>query len=54
MHRIGFEYKKTKQVPCKADPPAQAEFVSQFEKLQANKTAAEVQYFVDAADADIK
>ncbi len=30
LHRIGFEYKKTKQVPCKADEAAQAEFIAKF------------------------
>lgn len=48
LHRIGFEYKKTKQVPSKADAVAQAEFIAQFEDLQANKKADEVHYFIDA------
>lgn len=48
LHRIGFQYKKTKQVPCKADPQAQAEFMAQFEKMQANKDEDEVHYLIDA------
>ena len=48
LHRIGFEYKKTKQVPCKADPLGQAEFIAEFEALQAKKTDGEVHYFIDA------
>lgn len=48
LHRIGFEYKKTKQVPSKADPQAQTEFIAQLEELQANKKADEVHYFIDA------
>lgn len=48
LHRIGFEYKKTKQVPCKADEAAQAEFIAKFEDLQVNKEADEVHYFIDA------
>lgn len=48
LHRIGFEYKKTKQVPLKADPLAQAEFIKGFEQTQATQTVAEVSYFIDA------
>lgn len=49
LHRIGFVYKKTKQIPMKVDEVAQAEFIEQFEQLQAEKEAAEVHYFIDAA-----
>jgi transposase len=48
LHRIGFEYKKTKQVPCKADEAAQAEFIAKFAELQLNKEEGEVHYFIDA------
>ena len=48
LHRIGFEYKKTKQVPAKAEVTAQTEFVATFEELQKNKQADEVHYFIDA------
>ena len=48
LHRIGYVYKKTKQIPMKVDEVAQAEFIEQFEQLQATKTADEVHYFIDA------
>ena len=48
LHRIGFEYKKTKQVPSRADEVAQAEFIANFAELQLNKAADEVHYFIDA------
>ena len=48
LHRIGFEYKKTKQVPCKADAVAQTEFIAVFEELQKKRQADEVHYFIDA------
>lgn len=48
LHRIGFEYKKTKQVPSKAAPLAQAEFIEEFTELQAKRQADEVHYFIDA------
>jgi transposase len=47
-HRIGCVYKKTKQIPMKADDAAQTEFIEQFEQLQAEKTDEEVHYFIDA------
>src|SRR5947209_12772228 len=34
LHRIGFVYKKTKQIAMKVDEVAQAEFIYQFEQLQ--------------------
>jgi transposase len=48
LHRIGYVYKKTKQIPMKVDEVAQAEFIKGFEKLQAEKAEAEVHYFIDA------
>jgi transposase len=48
LHRIGFVYKKTKQIPMKVDEAAQLEFIEQFEKMQAAKEADEVHYFIDA------
>ncbi len=48
LHRIGFVYKKTKQVPMKVDEVAQAEFIKEFEALQRKKMADEVHYFIDA------
>ncbi len=48
LHRIGLVFKKTKQVPGGADEVLQAEFVAEFEQMQANKAEDEVHYFVDA------
>lgn len=48
LHRIGFVYKKTKQIPMKVDEVAQTEFIEQFEQMQAAKEADEVHYFIDA------
>lgn len=48
LHRIGFSYKKTKQVPARADEAEQAEFVAEFEQLQLEREPDEVHYFVDA------
>jgi len=48
LHRIGFVYKKTKQIPMKVDEAAQTEFIELFEQLQTEKEADEVHYFIDA------
>lgn len=48
LHRLGFAYKKTKAVPCKADPAKQAEFVGELEKLFNELDGNEVVYFNDA------
>ena len=47
LHRIGYVYKKTKQVPMKVDEMVQAEFIEHFKQLQAEKTKEEVHYFID-------
>ncbi len=48
LHRIGFVYKKTKQIAMKVDEAAQTEFIEHFEQLQTEKEADEVHYFIDA------
>jgi transposase len=48
LHRIGFVYKKTKQVAMKVDEVAQVEFIEKFNLLQAAKKPDEVHYFIDA------
>lgn len=48
LHRIGYVYKQTKQVPMKVDEAAQAEFIAEFEELQRRKPEEEVHYFIDA------
>ena len=47
LHRIGYVYKRTKQVPMKVDEVAQAEFIKEFEQLQAEKADTQVHYFID-------
>ena len=48
LHRLGFVYKKSKAVPCKADPEKQKEFVDELHKLLAELDENEVVYFNDA------
>lgn len=48
LHRIGFVYKKTKQIAMKVDEAAQREFIEQFEYLQAERGVEEEHYFIDA------
>lgn len=48
LHRLGFVYKKTKPVPCKADPAQQQEFVEEIQKLLTGLDTNEVVYFNDA------
>jgi len=47
LHRLGFVYKKTKQVPGKADPIAQEAFVRRYEKLKKSLKKGEKIYFAD-------
>lgn len=48
LHRLKYSYKKTKSVPCDANPAKQAEFVAQFEALMTNLPVADQVYFADA------
>lgn len=48
LNRMGFVYKKTKSVPCKADPAKQQEFVEEIQKLFSELGSNEVVYFNDA------
>jgi transposase len=48
LHRIGFCYKKTKQVPCEANLAKQAEFVCNFEKLLTDLPEHVAVFFTDA------
>lgn len=45
LHRLGFSYKRTKQVPCKADKAKQEAFLEQLAELLAQQDAA--LYFLD-------
>jgi len=48
LHRIGFSYKKTKQVPCEANREKQEAFVELIEeKLAAQEAENSVIYFTD-------
>ncbi len=47
LHRIGYVYKKSKQIPMKVDEAAQLEFIERFEQLQASRENDEVHYFID-------
>ena len=48
LHRIGFNYKKTKQRPCKADRKKQETFVEEYTHLRQNLKEDEKVYFLDA------
>lgn len=47
LHRMGFEYKKTRLIPSKYDPEAQKVFKQRYEKLSRNKGQNEVILFMD-------
>jgi len=48
LHRLGFVYKKTKQVPGKADAEAQEKFLQEvYVKLKASMKAGDKLYFLD-------
>jgi len=47
LHRLGFSYKKTKSVPCKADRKKQKAFVKEYKELRKNLKADEKIYFID-------
>ncbi len=48
LHRLGFVYKKTKQVPGKADAGAQKKFLEEvYAKLKAEMKADDKLYFLD-------
>ena len=47
MHRLGFVYKKPKMVPGKADRVKQAEVLTIYQELKANKNPEDHIYFGD-------
>ena len=48
LHRLGFVYKKTKQVPGKADAEAQEKFLQEvYVKLKVRMKADDKLYFLD-------
>lgn len=48
LHRIGFSYKKTKQVPSKADISKQEEFIQKYEEIKKELKDGDKIYFLDA------
>lgn len=49
LHRIGFVYKKTKQVPGKVNLEKQEQFKAEYALLKQNKKKSDRIYFVDAS-----
>lgn len=47
LHRLGFSYKKMKQVPGKADPEKQMEFLKEYEIIKQNMGENDEFYFLD-------
>jgi transposase len=48
LHRLGFVYKKTKQIPGKADPKKQKDFIALYRRLKKKiKRSNAVLYFLD-------
>lgn len=48
LHRLGFVYKKTKQVPGKLNPQLQEQFKKEYEELKKTKKEEDRIYFLDA------
>ena len=48
LHRLGFVYKKTKQIPGKVDPRKQELFKQEYQQLKKTKQLEDKIYFVDA------
>ena len=49
LHRLGFSYKKMKQVPGKADPEKQKEFLQTYEIIKQNMGETDELYFLDGS-----
>ena len=50
LHRLGFSYKKTKQVPGKADPQKQRSFIKFYRRLRKKaRNSNVVLYFLDGS-----
>jgi transposase len=52
LHRLGFYYKKPKQLPAQADDKKQRDFIENYETLLNELEADEVVYFGDAVHPD--
>ena len=49
LHAHGFSFKQPKEVPAKADPQKQEEFLESYEELRASTPENEPIFFADAA-----
>jgi transposase len=49
LHRLGFSYKKTKQVPGKADPEKQKAFLETYKNIKQNMGINDELYFTDGS-----
>lgn len=49
LHKLGFVYKKTKQLPAKFDPIKQKEFIRQYQQIKGDKTPEDKIYFLDSS-----
>lgn len=49
LHRLGFSYKKTKQVPGKTSPEAQRSFLAEYENIKQSMDKTDELYFTDAS-----
>lgn len=49
LHRLGFSYKKTKQVPGKADPGRQRAFLETYGNIKQNMGEKDELYFTDGS-----
>ena len=49
LHRLGFSYKKMKQVPGKADPEKQKEFLNTYQTIKQNMGEKDELYFLDGS-----
>ena len=47
LHRLGFNYKKPKHIPGKADSQLQKDFVQSYKQLKENKAGEDNIYFMD-------
>lgn len=48
LHRLGFVYKKTKQIPGRVDRVKQEQFKKEYQALKKTKSSLDKIYFVDA------
>jgi len=49
LHRLGFSYKKTKQVPGKSDPEKQRAFLETYKNIKRDMGETDGLYFTDGS-----